>query len=187
MGEDGLVVLREDGRSLGRAPAGAGEAEMHSPPPGPTQGRSSPLLSDWSCQSSIQRQGGKLWGRHRQPPNPALNPQLLQSQYLKQTIAMITTTMTNSSPAVAEPTIRGSSWKVLLVEPDGGRGTNQHQAGSGAHTGRLQDGGSLVLVPTVLCSCLKLRGEAVAAVSSHRACPDLYHIPSIGLQPVQPH
>lgn len=35
MGEDGLVVLREDGRSLGRAPARAGEAEMHSPPTGP--------------------------------------------------------------------------------------------------------------------------------------------------------
>lgn len=187
MGEDGLVVLREDGRSLGRAPAGAGEQRCTVLPQDPH--KAGPVLCSQTgaVKSSTHRQGRKLWGRHRKPPNPAMNPQSLQSQYLKQTIAMITTTMTNSSPAVAEPTIRGSSWKVLLVEPDGGRGRNQHQVGSGAHTGGLQDGGSPVLVPTILRSCLKLRGEAVAAVSSHRARPDLYHIPSIGLQPVQPH
>lgn len=153
----------------------------------PMCGRSSPLLSDWSCQSSAYRQGGKLWGRHKQPPNPALNPPSLQSQYLKQTIAMITTTMTNSSPAVAEPTIRGSSWKVLLVEPNRGGGRHRSQAGKGACTGGLGDRGSPALVPTVLCSCLKLCGEAVAAISSHRACPDLHHVPCISLQPVQPH
>lgn len=90
----------------------------------PTCGRSSPSLSDWSCQSPTHSQGGKLGGRHEQSPNPSLTPPSLQSQYLKQTIAMITTTMTNSSPAVAEPTIRGSSWKVLLVEPIGRRGRN---------------------------------------------------------------
>lgn len=53
--------------------------------------------------------------------------------------------------------------------------------------GGLGDGGGPVLVPTALRSCLKLRGEAVAAVPRHGACPDLHHVPSIGLQPVQPH
>lgn len=100
---------------------------------------------------------------------------------------MTTTTMTKSSPAVAEPTIRGSSWKVFPVEPGGGRGRNQSQAGEGALLGSWGAGGSPVPVPTVLCSRLELGGEAVAAVPSHRACPHLHHVAGVGLQPVQPH
>lgn len=44
-----------------------------------------------------------------------------------------------------------------------------------------------MLVPTTLGSSLELRGEAVAAVPCHSACPHLHHVASIGLQPVQPH
>lgn len=61
------------------------------------------------------------------------------------------------------------------------------QAGEEACVGGLGDGGSPMLAPTILCSRLELGGEAVAAVSSHCARPDLHHVPGIGLQPVQPH
>jgi len=135
MGDDGLVVLSEDGRSLGRAPTGAGEADA---PPSrrthaliPTRGRSSPSLR-LELPELCPQARGKAPGRHEQPPNPAPTPPSLQRRYLKQTIAMITTTMTKSSPAVAEPTIRGSSWKALPVEPGGGGGRNQSQAVKGA-------------------------------------------------------
>lgn len=53
--------------------------------------------------------------------------------------------------------------------------------------GGLGDGSSTVLVPTPLGSGLELRGEAVAAVPRHGARPHLHHVPSVGLQPVQPH
>lgn len=122
MGEDGLVVLREDGSSLGKTPDGAEEAEMHSPPIGSVplypHVAGSVLCSSLKLPELCSGARGRTLGRPEQFPNPALNPTSLQSWYLKQTIAMITTTMTNSSAAVAEPTIRGSSWKVLLVEPD---------------------------------------------------------------------
>lgn len=113
----------------GQSPARAGEAEAQSSHGtsalGPLCGWCSPSVCDWSCQSSAHGQRGrKLCGRHERPPNPDMKPSSLKSQYLKQTMAITTTTMTNTSPAVAEPTIRGSSWKVLLVEPDGGTGRN---------------------------------------------------------------
>lgn len=119
MGGDGLVVLSA-WQEPGQSPARAGEAEAQyshrTPTLGPTCGQSSPSLCDWSCRALPTGEGESSVAE--QPPNPALKPSSLKSQYLKQTIAITTTTMTNTSPAVAEPTIRGSSWKVLLVEPD---------------------------------------------------------------------
>lgn len=115
--------------------------------------------------------------------------QAFQWQYLKQTIAITTMAITKTRPAVADPTIRGSSWKLLLLEPERNRDGVNVSVAKGGQQVQGKDGRTHRYrwkIHTVFHGP-KLHGEAVLTIASHCACPNLHHVGSIRLQPFQTH
>lgn len=104
-------------------------------------------------------------------------------EYLRQTMAMTTTTTTKTSPAVAEPTMRGScSWRCWAPEPGDRGGAGEWRAGRD----RSQQGQARGQC-TSFTRGLKLRRAAVLPIASHGAGPDLDHVARVRPQPIQLH
>lgn len=74
----------------------------------------------WAYQRPLWHVGSRvLQGSSRQPEGASR-----AWEYLRQTTAMTTTATTKTSPAVAEPTMRGScSWSCWAPEPGDRKGT----------------------------------------------------------------
>lgn len=104
-------------------------------------------------------------------------------EYLRQTTAMTTIATTKTSPAVAEPTMRGScSWSCWALEPGDREGTGEWKDGKYGLGHRQTQ-----RVCTSLTRGLKLSWSAVLSIASYGAGTDLDHIASFGPQPIQLH
>ena len=104
-------------------------------------------------------------------------------EYLRQTTAMTTTATTKTSPAVAEPTMRGScSWSCWALEPVDREGPGEWRDGKyGLGHGQAQR------ARTSLACGFKLSRAAVLPIASNSAGTDLHHVAGVGPQPIQLH